>query len=125
MSVQEILDNVRNGEMDPLNAFIQLKAKEKAAKAALAEIQVEAVEKATTYGEKTFKAFGAEVGCKSAAGTWNFKELDWWQDFEDKKDDAKKAFKLVDRGKTIVDDDGEVIEPAKYTPGKDIISIKL
>ncbi len=125
MSIQEILDNVRNGDMDPLKAFIQLKAKEKAAKAALDEIQVEAVEKAATYGEKTFKAFGVEVGCKSSAGRWDFKELGWWQDFEDKKDDAKKAFKLIDRGKTVLDDDGVVVEPAKYTPGKDIISIKL
>lgn len=125
MSIQEILDNVRNGDMDPLNAFIQLNAKEKAAKAALDEIQVEAVEKAAEYGEKTFKAFGAKVERKSAAGRWDFKELGWWQDFEDKKDDAKNAFKLIDKGKTVLDNDGVVVEPAKYTPGKDIISIKL
>lgn len=129
MKIQELIDGVLNGDIDPLKAYIQLKAKEQAVKGALSIIQDHAIENANTYGEKTFKAFGAEITCKSAAGRWDYKHIPQIAKLNDQVKDLQKlaqdAYKLYERGQAVVDLHGEVVEPAKFTPGKDIISIKL
>jgi len=129
MNIQEIIDGVLDGDIDPLKAFIQLKAKEQAIKGAMAMIQEQAIEKANTYGEKTFKDFGVEITCKSAPGRWDYKHIEHINHLKGMikgyEEQAKDAFKLVEKGSQIIDDEGEVVEPAKYTPGKDIISIKM
>ena len=128
-NTQELIDGVLNGDIDPLKAFIQLKAQEQSVKGALAIVKSHAVEKASTYGEKTFKAFGAEVQCKSAAGRWDFKHIEpiikLKEQVKDYEGMAKDAYKLIEKGRQVIDENGEVVEPAKYTPGEDIISIKL
>ena len=127
--VQELIDGVLDGDIDPLKAFIELKAKEKAIKGALDIVQDHAVENAQSYGEKTFKAFGAEIQCKAAAGRWDFKHIEPILKLKEQVKDyeglAKDAYKLIEKGRQVIDDNGEVVEPAKYTPGKDIIAIKL
>lgn len=123
--VNEIVQGVEDGNLNALESFIKLKRLAKGLKEAIATIQEEAVENAGNYGAKTFKAYDAEVTCQSAAGKWDFKKLSWWDDFESKKDDAKNSYKLIAKGKKMVDDDGVVVDPAMYTPGADNLKLKL
>lgn len=121
----QIASKVVNGEVDALKTYIELKRADKELKSALATVQGLAIDEAEKYSEKTFDAFGAEVGLKNSAGRWNFKDLDWWDEFQDKQDTAKQSYHLNKKKKQLIDDEGVVVQPAEYTEGKLTIAIKL
>lgn len=128
--LHEINEKVLNGELNPLEAYISLKRTEKLFKDVLKAVQEQAIDEADNYPEKTFKAFGATIEKKSAAGRWDFSELKDWQELTDKKKELeetyKMAFKSNQSGASLVDNDtGEVSDLPQYTPGKQTIAIKL
>lgn len=124
-----MVNGVRDGHVDPLKAYIELKAFEKRFKDILSEVQDKAIDEARKYDQKCFKAFGAEITLRANAGTWNYKTSEAWVN---KKNSLKEfeelmqaAFKAKQKGNTIVDENGEVIDPAIYVPGADNISVKI
>jgi len=123
--LSEMTSDVVNGEVNPLETYIELKHIEKALKSALSTVQGYAIDEAEKYGEKSFKFCGAEVGVKNAAGRWNFKNLDWYEDYQELQESAKQSFKLSLKSKQLIDDEGTVVQPAEYTEGKTTISIRL
>lgn len=124
-TIDVVQGEVLEGNMNPLQAFIMFKAIEKKLKVSISNIQEMAMDEANKYGEKSFEAFGAKVQLKSGAGRWDFKSLDWWQAVIDQQDRAKSAYKLAEHGDQLISDDGEVVQPAKYTHGKETISIEI
>ena len=122
---KEIANKVIEGEIDALKAYIELKRIDKELKSALAKIQDLALSEAEKYESKTFDAFNAEINVRNAAGRWDFKHLDWWIVFQAEQGSAKQAYELSLKSKTMIDPDGEIVQPAKYMPGKTTIAIKL
>ena len=121
----EMSSAVIEGEVNPLEIYIELKHIEKALKKAMGTVQGYAIDEAEKHGEKTFNAFGAEVGIKNSAGHWNFKKLDWWEEFQEKQDSAKQSYQMAKKRNQMVDEEGVLVEPAEYTEGKLTIAISL
>lgn len=120
--MEQIIKDVLDGNKNALQIFVDLKRSEKEIKNALDQIKDLAIIEAETYSEKVFKEYDAEITMKSGGGTWDFKHLDWFKDFKDKQEQAKLAYKAT---ATMVDDDGEIIDPAVFNPNSETISIKL
>lgn len=129
MNLEETLSGVLNGDLDPLKEYIALKAFEKRFKDVLTAVQDKAIDEARKYEQKTFQAFGAEVTMKPNAGTWDYKSNEKWQSkkglLDEWQNQMQQAYYAKQKGNTIVDDNGEIVEPAVYKPGADNISIKI
>jgi len=126
--INEIINQVREGLINPLEAYIQLKSIEADLKTALPLINDEAVEEAKKHALKSFKFKGAEITLKSNPGTWDFKSIDSWRLQKEKLKEVEESAKIAyqTKGKSVqFDMNGEEIQPAQYTPGRDNISVRL
>jgi hypothetical protein len=121
-------DEVTQGNKNPLEVYVELKKIEKTLEMCLESVKPLAIREADTYTEKSFERFGVTITKSRAAGRWDYKGIDQWKKQNDKLLDIQKmaqdAFKLSEKGQTITDPDGVVVEAAKYTEGADIIVIK-
>ena len=125
IKIETIKQDVEEGTIDALEAYVMLKTIEKELKESLDIVKEHALVEAEKYGEKTFDAFGAEIGVKNGAGRWDFKKLEWWKVYQLEQESAKEAFKMSEKGQKLITEDGEVIEPAIYIPGKTVLSIRI
>jgi hypothetical protein len=118
---------VDSGNLNPLDAYCELNRIEKLCSELKKQIQQQAVNEAQKHG-KTFKHMGFEIQCKSSAGRWKFDHINDWvvakMNMSIIEDNAKWAFKLSEKGSLPVNDGGEIVQPATYVPGADIISLK-
>lgn len=124
----DLRDAVTGGFIDPLSAYTMLHRLMACVKMDIEQVQAAAISEAEKYDGKTFEFKGYEITKKAAGGTWNYKHLaDWNEAKESLKSLEEKhqmAFKMAEKGDKYVTEDGEEIEPASYTPGKDTISLK-
>lgn len=122
--------------MQPLDGYVRLKRMEAQVADAMSKIKDAAIEQAAQYGKGEHEAFGAVVQCRAGAGRWKFDHLQWYKDIADKReaidneakakeDAARGAAQARERMQTIVDDDGVIVEPAVFVPGKDTVAISL
>ena len=118
---------VDSGNLNPLDAYCELNRIEKICAELKKQIQQQAVNEAQKHG-KTFKHMGFEIQCKSSGGRWKFDHINDWAAAKMKlsiiEDNAKTAHKLIEKGLLPVTDGGEILEPATYIPGADIISLR-
>ena len=118
---------VDNGTLNPLDAYCELNRIEKLCSELKKQIQQQAVNESQKHG-KTFKHMGFEIQCKSSAGRWKYEHIKDWAAAKMKlsiiEDNAKTAYKLIEKGLLLETDGGEILEPATYIPGADIISLK-
>jgi len=66
---------VENGEIDALEAFVNLKKLEEIVKQAKKRIDDLAIDEANKYGEKTFRFLDSEITIKSSAGRYDYSHL--------------------------------------------------
>lgn len=124
--VEKITTAVTNGEINPLNAFLFVKYMEDVSKSAKEALGEQAINEALKHG-KDFEYNGAKVNIKSSPGRWDYKHLPEWIEAEQKvkaiEENAKQSYQNAAKGVITASNDGEVIEAAKYTPGKEIIAV--
>ena len=125
--VAKMTNDVLQGNTNPLDAFIFIKKMEEVLKQVKDNIKDVAIDEAARHGGKTFAFGDAKVTLKSSAGRWNYKHI---QSIIDKAAELKELQELHksaanNKGATIVDSDGVIIEPAIYTDGKETISITI
>ena len=125
INIDTIKEDVEQGNVDALEAYIQLKSIEKELKESLSMVQEFALQEAEKYGPGEFEAFGASINVKNGAGRWNYKELPWFNTYQLEQDAAKQAYKMGQKGQKLITEDGEVIIPAEFTPGKLTLSIRI
>jgi hypothetical protein len=125
MNPLQIASNAIQGVSNPLEAYIQLKRIEKQLADCIKSIQGLALEEAMRYPEKVINAYDAKIEKKRAPGRWDFTDIKEWLSLKEQLKELEENCKLAFKGKTIVSSDGEVLPPAKYTEGADIISIKI
>lgn len=127
LTLSEFIQQVVDGNEDALKAYIHLKQIEKQLKAAFEAVEPLAFQDADKWTEKTFVYAGAEIQKKNAAGRWNFANVALYNEAEKRKKQIEELAKVAAKGgATVVDEiSGEVVEPAEYTAGKSIISIRL
>ena len=106
-----------------------MKSLEKVLKDAITQIQPLAIDEAAKHSDKEFDFHGAKVHVRSAATRYSFKHIKEWTEanktLKDIEANAKESLKLKLKGQNMVSDDGEIIEAADFTPGKETIYIKL
>ena len=127
LPVKDIYDLVKEGEIDPLKAVIVLKEIEKKAKEYKSKIDEMALEEVTKYGRGGTEIDGYNISSRFSAGRWDFKHISEIQDLEKKlkelKEKHKGAYNQMTRNLTTLGEGGEVIIPANYKHGKEIIVI--
>ena len=116
--IQNIVGSVERGDVNPLEAFIFLNFMQKVADTARKRLLDEAITEAEKYPEKEANLYDATVTVKNGAGRYTYpvkiKEL---------QELSKLAYKAQKDGNTIVDDNGEIVEPAVYKQGSTTLSI--
>ena len=117
------IEKIVEGEESALAFFIELKNLSTTIEAAKKDIEQNALDEARRYDNQNLHGFKVEV--RSSAGTWDFTGWEKWRNAKDGlkalEDQAKVAEKLQQSGGNAVDDEGEVISPAVFRPGKEII----
>lgn len=117
----KLAEQAMNGEANPLEAYITLKALVKDLEADLEAIKDLAFDEAAKYPEKSFKAFGAIIEKKSAPSTWDYSQV---AELENAKKRVAYVQQIAQSGGGF-DTDGVEIGKAIKIEGKSIISIKL
>jgi hypothetical protein len=117
------------GNIDALAAYIAFDRIAKAAEDFKNLLKDNALAEADKWGEKTFKYMGVEVQKKAAAGRWDYKGVKQWAEAKANlsaiEERAKAAAEMYLKfGTQAVSEDGELIEGARYTAGKDTLAIK-
>lgn len=120
MEFRELVKQVKEGEINALSIYVDLKRYEKELSEALKEIQDFAITEAEKYEGKSFKAFGALIEKKSGASRWDYSEVKEWLL-------AKERLKQIETIAQVggMDESGNEIQRAFKVPGKDTIAIKL
>jgi uncharacterized protein (UPF0210 family) len=125
--VKDIAQLVENGEIEALNAFLFLKELEIKSKEYKKRIEEIAIDELSKHNGST-EMNGYTISLKKSAGRWDFKHIQEIVDAENNlkqlKEKYKLAYKQQNNNITAIGDGGEVIDPAKFNHGKEIIQIK-
>jgi len=116
--IQNIVGSVERGDVNPLEAFIFLNWMGKLAEGAKKQLLDQAIDEAEKYPEKEAEVYDATVTIKNGAGRYTYPES-----VKKLQEQAKLAYKASKDGNTIVDDNGEIVEPAVYKQGSTVLSI--
>ena len=128
IDIYELKKSALAGETNALSAYVVLKEFEKDVADALEKLKELALEEAKTYEEKTFEVFGAKITVKNGAGRWKFDHIQDWNTAKNELSEIEKAAKQAyqNQGVGIMSiRDGEIMESADYTEGKEQISVTL
>lgn len=126
-TLSELVQQVVDGNCDPLEAYIHVKDLEKHLSECIKQVEPIAYQEADKWKEKTFTYKGAEIQKKNAAGRYDYSTVSLWKQADERKKKIEELSKTAYKGgATIVDEEsGEVVEPCSYTEGKAIISIRI
>ena len=119
-SIYDLLQGVKDGEINPLEAYIILKNQQTILESALKQVQDQAIDEGLKYGEKSFTAFGAKIEMRSAPAVYKFDET--VQQFEARLKAMKDQAKI---GSFVDPDTGVEIGKAIKIDGKQTISISF
>lgn len=116
--IQNIVGSVERGDVNPLEAFIFLNFMQKIADGAKKQLLEQAMIEAEKYPEREAKVYDATVTVKNGAGRYTYPDS-----IKEAQEQAKLAYKAQKEGNTIVDDNGEIVEPAIYKQGSPALAI--
>lgn len=127
LQVKDIYDLVLDGEVDPLKAVVVLKEIEKKAKEYKSKIDDLALDEVSKYGAEGAFIDGYNVKARASAGRWDFKHIreitDLEKQLKELKEKHKGAYNQMLRNLTTLGEGGEVVIPANYKAGKEIVVI--
>lgn len=128
INVSELVQNAIDGIENPLKAYAVLKELQKQVSDGISQIEEAAIEEASKYGEKTFEAMNYKFEIREGARRYSFKNIEQWNEASKKLKDiealCKQAAMAYEKGKTIIDDDGEVVPIAEVTFSKSSLVVK-
>jgi hypothetical protein len=124
---EAIAAEVKSGRMDPLDAYVELKAMEGAVEDALEQVKEDALRAAQTYPGKTFEHHGLKFTRTDGKRMFKFDHLEDWVKADKAKRDieerAKNAALQLEKNLIAATDSGEVLEPARVEFGAPSLSI--
>ena len=103
---QQLTDRINDGEVNPIEAHIKLKAIVKALEATIKATEQTVADEASKHG-KTFSAFGAEITLKEGSLTPNYEEDEVYADLKAHMKAREELLKIAFRqnGKTAIFDE--------------------
>ena len=124
-TVAEITTAVQNGEVNALEAFINLKKIEEIIKQVKKNVDDLVIEEAAKYNTKTFTTFDAEVTLKNSATRYDYSNIPEIVNKELELKALKDKHKAALKSNVIDLDTGELVEAPIVKGGKEVVSIKL
>ena len=124
--ILNIEKQVIEGNISPIEALIDLKAIDDYIQLVKGNIMNKAIEEKNKYPEKEISKYGYRISI-SSSGRYSYNHIPQWKQAKERltiiEDDAKSAYDSAIKGKTQIDQDGEVVGAAEYKPNK--VSVKL
>lgn len=121
--VQEVID----GKCSPYEALHFLKELQKTIKKQIEIVEVEAFNQ-SEYEDKTFEKDGFKIEKRNGRKSWNFKGCESYKIAKDNlteiENNLKDNFSQWEKGNTVVNEDGVVLEVPKVTYTKEVLIIK-
>ena len=124
-TVAEITTAVQNGEVNALEAYINLKKIEEIIKQVKKNVDDLVIEEAAKYNTKTFTTFDAEVTLKNSASRYDYSNIPEIVNKELELKALKDKHKAALKSNVIDLDTGELVEAPIVKGGKEVVSIKL
>ena len=125
-NIKDLYEMVNDGEINPLTAIVFLKQLENKSTEYKYMIDDLAIEELSKHNGKT-ELCGHNISLKKSAGRWDFKHIEEIVEAENNLKQLKEKYKLayhqIENNTTSVGEGGEVIKPAHFKHGKEIISI--
>ncbi len=123
----ELVQEVMDGKFSPYKALHFLKDYQKVIKEQIEIVEIEAFNQAQ-YEDKTFEKDGFKIEKRNGRKTWNFKGCESFlkanDELEKIKSDLKANFTQWEKGKQVVDENGEIGEVPQVTYAKDSLIVK-
>ena len=123
--VNTLVNQVMEGEINPLEVFVSIKVLEEAIKQAKKRIQDVAIYEAMRYGENTVNAYDAEITLKNTATRYDYSSIPSIVEKEAELKALKDKHKAAIKHAVVDTDTGELIQPPIVKHGRETISIKL
>lgn len=126
----DLIQEVEDGYGDPLALYAELKYLATFFADAAKQIEPLAIDAASRYNEKTFQYQGFQFTRKEGSTIYSFANVPQWVGLKKQLEHIEKLAKQAARasvltgGGHVVDENGEVIEPAESKTGKSSLSIK-
>lgn len=128
MNIEQLVQDVIDGNENPLKALALLKSQADLVKTGISEIEDYAFSEASKYGSKTFEDMGYKFTLTDGRRSYNFKEIQEWVEVEQAKKDIEEKYKQAllshEKGLMAVSNDGEELTLPKVTYSKPSISIR-
>jgi hypothetical protein len=118
--IEILVEQVENGHIDPLAAYIELHKLIVEAEKAIDTIKQSAINEAGKYPEKSFEKCGVIVEKRNSPAKWDYSSCEIINIMQD---NVKKLQKIAQNG-GVDPTTGELLQ-AKKIEGKPIIAIKL
>lgn len=117
------LDEVENGNMYAIELFAELKKVKSLCEEAMKQVEDEAFIDAERNKGEVFN--GYEVSTKDGSKRFNFKAIPDWVNLKEQlsivEENSKQAWQMAQRGASYVTEDGEIIQAADVSYGKQSI----
>lgn len=127
----ELVKQVEEGYVNPLNAYIKVKYMEELAKTTTKKLKDLAIDEAYKYTESRqgISLYGADVKVRNGAGRWKFDHIPEWVALNEQikalEEKYKTAYKMDKAGDIFLTAEGEIVPKAHYTEYAETISVRL
>jgi len=121
-----VAEQVEEGTINPLTAYIQLRYVKEGIEAAIKSIEEAAVEETRKYGREELMNNGAVVRLVEGTPRYSYKNVPQWNVLKDKMAKIEELAKVASKGMKgyIVDENGEEIPAADVTYSRPYITLK-
>ncbi len=129
-----VLNMVKGGDCNPLHAYILLKKIEALISGTWKEdgiiksIRPDALDNASTYGERSFDCYGVTVSIKEVGGKYDYSNIGEIAEIEETlkklKSNARISYKLQQQGKLMASEDGTVNEVPGFSGTTTTVEIR-
>jgi len=121
-----VAEQVEEGTINPLTAYIQLRYVKEGIEAAIKSIEEAAIEETRKYGKEEIMKEGAVVRLVEGTPRYSYKKIPQWNLLKGKMAKIEELAKVASKGMTgyIVDENGEEIPAADVTYSRPYITLK-
>lgn len=124
----QLVQDVQDGNEDPLKAYVELMKLQKSIEEAIKYIKDEAINAASNYGKEKFEKYGYEIKYNRGRKIWDFKNIKQWNEYKQKLNDieefAKMAYSAYEKeGQFVYPETGEIIPLPLVTHSNDYITV--
>lgn len=128
IDIAQLIQDVLNGNENPLKAYAILKELSTEIANAINEIEDYAHEEASKFGERSFETMDWKFEIREGSRRMSFKNIDQWNELtkqiKEKEALYKQATLAYEKGKTIVDENGEVVPVGEVSFTKPSLIVK-